>query len=292
MYELIKLSEHDYYVDCPAKVGICRINDSEVIAIDSGSDKDAAKKVLRHIEENGWKLRSVFLTHSHADHTGGNRFLQDRTGCKSYAQSVDAAVACNTVLEPAMLYGGFPFNELRNKFLMAADSSVLPLCKEVLPEGFEIIQLPGHSFDMTGFRTADGTVFLADCLIAKETLGKYGISFLWDVDSYLKSLEMVKQLKAECFVPSHAPAAKNIQELVQLNIDSVNQTIQKIIFLLKQPKTFEHLLQCIFTEYGLTMSVQQYVLIGSTLRSYLAYLKNKNLILYYFEDNQMMWKSA
>ena len=47
MYELIQLSEHDYYIDCPAKIGLIKASDNEVVLIDSGNDKDAGKKVCR-----------------------------------------------------------------------------------------------------------------------------------------------------------------------------------------------------------------------------------------------------
>ena len=44
MYELIKISEHDYYIDCPAKTGVVLTGNNEAVLIDSGSDKDAGKK--------------------------------------------------------------------------------------------------------------------------------------------------------------------------------------------------------------------------------------------------------
>ena len=56
MYELIRLSEHDYFIDCPAKIGLVRINDRDVILIDSGSDKDAGKKVIKILDENGMTM--------------------------------------------------------------------------------------------------------------------------------------------------------------------------------------------------------------------------------------------
>lgn len=55
-----------------------------------------------------------------------------------------------------------------------------------------MIDLPGHFFDMVGFRTPDDIVFLADCLFSKETLDKYQINFIYDVGAYLKTLETVK----------------------------------------------------------------------------------------------------
>ena len=60
----------------------------------------------------------------------------------------------------------------------------------------ESIPLPGHFFDMVGFRTEDGVVYLADCLSSRETLDKYQISFIYDVAAYLDTLERVKAMEA------------------------------------------------------------------------------------------------
>lgn len=289
MYELVQLSEHDYYIDCPAKIGLVRVNDTDVIAIDSGNDKDAAKKVLRHIEANGWHLTAVFNTHSHADHIGGNKFLQDKTGCRIYAPGLEAAYTNSPELESMTLYGGFPFKELKNKFLMAQPSRAELLTAEVLPAGMEAISLPGHCFDMVGFRTADGNVFLADSLSSVETLNKYGIGYLWDVQSYLATLERIKTMQAEQFVPSHAPVTREIAQLAQQNIDSVMAVKEKLLALCAAPVCFDALLQQVFDAYGLMMNAQQYALIGSTLRSYLSWLNTQGQITFCFENNTMLW---
>ena len=85
MYELIQVSEHNYYIQCPAKIGLVKLNDTEVCLIDSGSDKDAGRKVRQILDANGWKLRAIYNTHSNADHIGGNKYLQGQTGCRIYA---------------------------------------------------------------------------------------------------------------------------------------------------------------------------------------------------------------
>ena len=77
MYELIQAGERTYYIDCPSKIGIYRINDEKVCLIDSGNDKDAGKKVLKILSANGWRPEMILNTHSHADHVGGNRNGQD-----------------------------------------------------------------------------------------------------------------------------------------------------------------------------------------------------------------------
>lgn len=116
MYELIQLADHDYYIDCPAKIGLVRVSENGVVLIDSGSDKDAGKKVYRILESKGWELEAVFNTHSHADHIGGNRFLQGKTGCRIYAKGMECAYSNAPILEPAGLYGGLPLGDEAKKY--------------------------------------------------------------------------------------------------------------------------------------------------------------------------------
>lgn len=292
MYELIQVSEKCYYIQSPAKIGLVKLNDTEVCLIDSGNDKDAGRKVRKILEANGWTLTAIYNTHSNADHIGGNKYLQSQTNCKIYAPGIDCDFTRHPILEPSFLYGGYPCKDLRHKFLLAQESEAEYLTKETLPEGFEIIDLPGHFFDMVGFRTPDDVVYLADCLSSRETLDKYQISFLYDAAAYIKTLEMVKSLKAKLFIPAHAEAAEDISELAQYNIDKVLEIAEKIVSICAEPLCFEKILQKLFTEYGLAMNFEQYVLVGSTVRSYLAWLKDTGRLNARFEDNMLFWERA
>lgn len=290
MYELMQVSEHDYYLQSPAKIGLVRLNDQDVCLIDSGNDRDAGRKTRKLLDERGWKLTAIYNTHSNADHIGGNHYLQAQTGCQIYAPGIERDFTCHPILEPAFLYGGYPFKDLRHKFLLAQSSEAQELTPDSLPTGFEVIPLPGHFFDMAGFRTPDDTVYLADCLSSQETLEKYQISFIYDVAAYLETLEMVKGLKAAMFVPAHAPATSEITPLAQLNIDKVHQVAEKILNLCQKPMSFERILQRLFNDYGLTMTYEQHVLVGSTVRSYLAWLKDTGRLDAFIQDNQLLWR--
>ncbi len=267
-----------------------QLNDTDVCLIDSGNDKDAGRKVRQILDRNGWHLTAIYNTHSNADHIGGNRYLQTQTKCKIYAPGIDCDFTKHPILEPAFLYGAYPCKDLRHKFLLAQESDAEYLSEDVLPDGFGIIPLPGHFFDMVGFRTPDDVVYLADCLSSRETLDKYQISFLYDVAAYLKTLEMVKSLNAKIFVPAHAKATADIGELAQANIDKVHEIAGRIVDICAEPNCFESILQRLFTEYGLNMNFEQYVLVGSTVRSYLAWLKDTEKLDICFEHNMLLWK--
>ncbi|WP_373218012.1 MBL fold metallo-hydrolase [Ruminococcus sp. 5_1_39BFAA] len=290
MYELIQVSDKCYYIQSPAKIGLVKLNDTEVCLIDSGNDKDAGRKVRQLLDANGWKLSAIYNTHSNADHIGGNKYLQGQTGCKIYAPGMECDFTRHPVLEPSFLYGGYPCKDLRHKFLLAQESSAEYLTKDVLPEGFEIINLPGHFFDMVGFRTPDDVVYLADCLSSRETLEKYQIGFIYDVGAYIETLEMVKKMKAKMFIPAHAAVTEDISGLAQYNIEKVQDIAQNILSLCEKPLSFEAILQKLFTGYGLAMNFEQYVLVGSTVRSYLSWLKDTERLKVSFENNMLLWE--
>lgn len=289
MYELMHLSGNTYCIQSPTNIGLVKLNDKDVCLIDSGNDKDSGRKIRQILEANNWSLTAIYNTHANADHIGGNKYLQGQTKCKIYAPGIDCAFTNFPILESSFLYGGYPCKDLRHKFLLAAQSNAETLTENELPDGFEVIKLPGHFFDMVGFRTPDDIVFLADCLSSKNILEKYRISFIYDVSSYIKTLEMVKNLQDKMFVPSHAAITEDIAELAQYNIEMVYEIAEKIVSLCKDPVSFEVILQRLFTEYGLTMSFEQYVLVGSTIRSYLAWLKDTDKLNVLFDNNMMLW---
>lgn len=291
MYELIKICDNSYYINSPAKIGLYVSENNEVYLVDSGNDKDAGRKIRQHLEKSNWRLKAILNTHSNADHIGGNKYLQSQTGCKIYAPGIDCDFTRHPLLEPSFLYGGFPPKDLRHKFLMAQESDAEYLTAEVLPEGMTILPLPGHFFDMVGFRDANDVVYLADCLSSKETLEKYQITFLYDVAAYLNTLENVKVLDAALFVPAHAEATDHIVPLAQINIDKVTEIAEKILLFCKDPLCFEHILQKLFHTYSLTMNFDQYVLVGSTVRSYLAWLKDTGKVCVNFESGLPLWTS-
>lgn len=292
MFELVQLTDNCYYIQSPAKIGLYRLNETEVCFIDSGNDKDAGRKLRQILDKQGWKLRAIYNTHANADHIGGNRYLQAQTGCRIYAPGIDCAITRHPVLEPAFLYGAYPPRDLRHKFLLAQESDAELLTPEALPQGFEIIPLPGHFFDMVGFRTPDEVVFLADCLSSEETLEKYQIGFIYDVAAYLDTLEKVKNMEARLFVPSHAAPAEDIAPLAQINIDKVLEIADRIVALCDEPLCFESIMQKLFQDYSLTMNFEQYVLVGSTLRSYLAWLRDTGRLAPLFEGGMLLWTKA
>ena len=97
--ELIKVGDKTYYIKNPTNIGIYKISDNDVYLIDSGNDKDAGKKILKIINEQGWNVKGIINTHSNADHIGGNKVIQDRTNCTILANNIEKSFAEFPIVE-------------------------------------------------------------------------------------------------------------------------------------------------------------------------------------------------
>lgn len=292
MYEWVQAGARSYYIDCPAKIGVFIAGESNVFLIDSGSDKDVGKKVKRILDGRGLRLSGILNTHSHADHIGGNAYLQGQTNCPVFAGAIEGDFVRHPVLEPSLLYGGYPCKPLRHKFLLAQESAALGFSDPGFPQEVEVLPLPGHSFDMAGFRTPDGTAFIGDCVSSRATLDKYGVPFIYDVGAYLATLDRIEAMEAALFVPSHAEATADIAPLARYNRSRVLEIADRLVDICREPIGTEEVLRRIFLCYHLTMNFQQYALIGSTIRSYLSWLSDSGRITAAFEDQRLLWQAA
>ena len=54
----------------------------------------------------------------------------------------------------------------------------------------------------------------------------------------------------------------------------------------------EEILKKLFDDYSLKMNFEQYVLVGSTVRSYLAWLKDEGKLSAEFEENRLLWRTV
>lgn len=288
--ELVQVGEKTYYIKNPTNIGVYKISESEVYLIDSGNDKEAGRKIMKIMNEQGWTVKGIIVTHSNADHIGGNKLIQDRTNCDILAYKIEKCFTENPILEPAFLYGGYPFKDLMHKTLLAKESIVKNI-ESNLPEGLEYFSLKGHFFDMIGIKTSDDIYFLGDSVFSEETIKKYHLFFIYDVREYLNTLEKIRSFNGKIYIPSHSEASENINDLLDLNKNKVNEIIDKIYEICKNNVTFEEILKQIFDYYNLIMNVNQYVLVGSTIRSYLSYLFDEGKISYEFQDNKMIWKT-
>lgn len=172
MYEFHRVGESTCYLSAPTNIGIY-LRGKGAYLIDAGSRDADADQILRVLGENGLTLAGVISTHAHADHTGGNRRLQDVTGCPVFASPAEGAIIANPILNTSLLYGSYPPEELRRiHYLYAGGCRVGGFEHPAFPKELEILPLPGHSVGMVAVRTPDGVLFAADAVVDENAWKK------------------------------------------------------------------------------------------------------------------------
>ncbi|MBD3203214.1 MBL fold metallo-hydrolase [Candidatus Woesearchaeota archaeon] len=288
------LRKNTYFIPSPTNIGIY-VQDKNTVLIDSGNDKEAGRYILRTLRKKDWNLKLIINTHSNADHAGGNAYLQRKTGCSIASPGIEKAFIEYPELEPAFLYGGYPLKKHKNKFLMARPSKVTDIIKntgKILDTNLFAESLKGHFFDMIGIKTPDNVFFIGDSIFPKRIIKKYHLFYIFDVLSYLKTLDILEKDTSEIFVPSHGKPTDDLKSIVELNKQKIDEICDQIEKITDEPKTAEEILTEILRNYRISLNENQYILCFNTIKSYLSYLSGKKRIKYYFKDHQMLWKKA
>jgi glyoxylase-like metal-dependent hydrolase (beta-lactamase superfamily II) len=157
---LIELAPGIHYLPGAVNVGVLELPDGGSLLIDSGSDKDHAKRILKACRASNLEPRAILNTHSHADHYGGNAHLQETLQIPAYAPIFEEAIIRYPILEPIYLWGGArPPKALQNKFLMggASGTKILnePGPREIMGLELDLLDVAGHAHQQFAVRCRD-----------------------------------------------------------------------------------------------------------------------------------------
>ncbi len=288
MYDLHHLRGNTYYIDGPTNCGVYVLNDAlDVLLFDCGTDSDGIK-IYETLIKNNMNVKYLVFSHCHADHAGGFEYIYDKTHCKMIASKVERGFFRDPKLDIGFLYGGYPLDEYDGK-LMHIDMNDEIYALDEIPAGVEWFHLPGHHFGMIGIKTSDDVYFVADTLGSIDLVERAHILLIYDVKGYLSSLDFVESLDGKIVVPSHSEATTNIKPVVGFNRENIYSIMNILLDYLKEEHNCVECTSYIFDYYKLKITYNKYMLILSTVRSYLSYLSNSKKLKNYFKDNRLVF---
>ena len=304
---VINISDCIYYISGPTNIGIIeeRLSDtqSNLYMIDSGCNTEDGKRIFNEITEyfsnKTITIKAIINTHSHADHCGANKYIQQKTNCEIWITENEQGSLINPFLQPIISWGGNPLPEINSSYYFAEKTIPNKIINTnenfILSNGIKLsfINLPGHYFEMIGILCENNNkkiLFASDGIFGRKNIGKYWIPFLYNVKDFKNSLDTISSLNADFCIPGHGEPTAQIEETVELNKIAIISNEQCILEALKHKDlTQEDILKYIADKNEINLHIAQYMLIGCTVKAYLSFLYNEGKISYHIKENKMYW---
>lgn len=294
--DLIPLTPTAYQLRGGSNAGLI-IHEGRALLVDTGLDRDTARKILRHIESLKVTLAAVVITHAHADHFGGAATIRARTGVPVYAPALEAAVVENPILEPLYLFSGaMPPAELRHKFTLAEAcpvDGVLGIGDRGL-EGVPARILPAYGHAPGQVMVAGGGVcFVADAVFAAEIVAKHGIPFYVDVDQAAATFAQLPALDGQyaAFVPGHGAAVPQVGPLARENAHRLAEVRAAVADALTHAGDVGRIVRLTADRLGVTIANPViYWLTQTTVLACLASLQRAGAARVHVADNCLVWE--
>jgi hydroxyacylglutathione hydrolase len=210
---------------------------AQPVLIDTGyiADFDVTERLIRDIGINLTQTRLIITTHTHCDHIGGNRIIQDRSGCDIALHKV-GKYFMDTQDDWSTWWRYFRQEADFFTCTKALDDGDVT---SVGPHEFQVIHTPGHASDGIVLYNRKAKVLISgDALweddIPTITMRVEGSTCLFDL---LDSLEKLESLAVEIVYPGHGRPFKDFKEALSKSMTKARD------FLNHKEKTGDSLLK-------------------------------------------------
>ncbi len=291
----IQLAEGLWYLPAAVNTFIVAAPGARSVLVDTGQDKDYARRLLKGSRELGLEPAAIINTHAHSDHFGGNAWLLSRLPELSVHAPREAAIVIrNPLLQPlGLFHGANPLPELLQKWTHAkasrVDQELEPGDLQIAGVDFTFIDAAGH--DRSQFAVKVGDVLIAaDGLFGDRLLEKYPLPFSHHPGLQRESIDRLAASGARIAVPGHGDP-QDPEELAEKNRLALDRVTGAVLEALAEPADLATVLSRTCRALDITIpDPVRYLLNFSTLAAWLGWLRGRELVDCDVQGTELIWR--
>jgi glyoxylase-like metal-dependent hydrolase (beta-lactamase superfamily II) len=260
-----------------------KINDKEIIMMDSGwanGERDGIEELLK---ENNLKLAAIICSHAHIDHIGNNAYFKNKYNCV-IAMSAPEALICSSTVNLKVYYSTQSLTDVEKHFgHMVCDTEIMisdnqdNIC--VCGTNFKIVHTPGHSPAHICIITPDNVAYLGDAIISDEVMQSAKMPYAYILKEDLKSKVKLYALNCDKYIVAHKGIYNDITQLITDNIKFYQYRAKRVSDNINGAMTIEEIMKAVIEDFNLHINtIYRYAVIERMLRSYVEYLNETGTI--------------
>lgn len=293
--KLINVKGNTYCIDTGMSyIPFYRINDSELILLDSGwanADREGLEKLF---EEYGYRVAGILCSHAHVDHMGNNQYFKEKYRCP-VAMSELEALFCSSPVNLKVYYSSHSLSQVKKHLghmICQADILITKDQDKVELAGaeFKILHTPGHSPSHICVITPDNVAYLGDTLISKDVMEPAKLPYEYILKETLKTNERLLKLSCSKYIAAHKGIYDEIKDLVAENKRLHEHKAERVLGLIDHSMTRDEIMKAAMEQLRISIrSVSRYLSVERMLNTYVEYLHDTGRLVLNIEDGLLKY---
>lgn len=276
-----------------AKIPFYKLDENRIVMIDSGLPDDGPD-IVALLEKHALQVIAVLTSHTHPDHAGNHRLLQEHFGAKIFMTPLAKATMSDPMSMYAILGTKAGYHKAINRLGEGVRTDVILPWEdgEVSVEGavFRQIKTAGHCAEHLCFVTPDNVAYLGDAILSPKIIRTVRLPYCACLEPYLEALDKIAQLGCDKYIFAHNGIEEDIGRVVQITKDTVEERLNVLEALADTPVTLDELVRkfLIHTEADLT-SWRSVNGVGFNAKTFAGHLVDQDRLKFILEDGIMKY---
>ncbi|WP_461206254.1 MBL fold metallo-hydrolase [Clostridium sp. DL1XJH146] len=274
-----------------------KINDEEIIMLDSGWARGERVGIDEILEKNNFKVVGIICSHTHIDHVGNNTYLKNKYNC-IIAMPAYEAFFCSSIVNLKVYYSSQTLSNVEEHYghmVCETDIKILDNQDTIYICGikFKILHTPGHSPAHICITTPDDVAYVGDSLISYEVMKGAKLPYAFVLKEDLESKIKLYDLNCSKYIVAHKGMYDDITKLIMDNIDFYKNIARRLYNLIEEAMTMEDIMKIIIKNWKINVrTVYKYSEIKFMLESYVQYLEETGEIEIIMDNGFLKYKRS